>query len=202
MTKNYVKNERISPIVKAVGDMIHKFRESKNISIRELAKRSGLSPSTIWKIEQGKMSPTVVVISQVAHALGKKPTELMGPVSQENFVVYMPATERSIEYSDKINIESISGHTKEWSIMANIFILKRGASSGNKGMIHDEEELAYCSRGKIQYTVDNKKYILNPRDCIHFKSARPHRWKNICNGESEIFQIIIPKRKVTEGLYE
>lgn len=44
-------------------------REQKGYSIRELSKRSGISKSTINRIENGKVSPSVDTLEILANAL-------------------------------------------------------------------------------------------------------------------------------------
>ena len=45
-------------------------RIKKNLSQEELAFNAGLNKNTIWKIETGKVSPTVETLSKIANALG------------------------------------------------------------------------------------------------------------------------------------
>lgn len=53
-----------------------KARTNKNISSIQLANMTGLSKSTIYNIENGKTSPTLWQLEQIAKALDVKITEL------------------------------------------------------------------------------------------------------------------------------
>ncbi len=58
----------------------HRVRAA--LSQRELAVRAGVTPMTVWRIEQGKEArPTT--IRKLAKALKVKPVELMGPTVEE-----------------------------------------------------------------------------------------------------------------------
>ena len=44
-------------------------RQKKNLSQEELASLSGLSRNAIWKIESGRVSPTIDSLEKIANAL-------------------------------------------------------------------------------------------------------------------------------------
>ena len=49
--------------------LIH-WRDKRDYSVRELAKRAGIGYVTIVRIENGHMSPTVAMLEKLARALG------------------------------------------------------------------------------------------------------------------------------------
>lgn len=54
---------------------LKEIREREALSIRDLAKKSGVSPNTIYRIEQGKES-RFVTRRKIAKALEVKPSEI------------------------------------------------------------------------------------------------------------------------------
>jgi len=183
-------------IAKSFGVTVKTARESLNISIRELARRSSLSATSIWKIEKGKMVPSIVVLVQIARGLRMKLTELLDPVLEEEAVV---ATMKDSRYSGSANdsrdvVERISGSSRSWIIQAAEHTFKKGARSSRQPMIHSGEELVYCLHGQVQYIIDGKTYDLREGDTLHFKSEHPHLWRNIAKGDSRILLVVIPPR--------
>jgi len=85
---NYSDRNMVPEITQNLGVAIRSARQSLNISIRELARRSDISATAIWKIERGQMTPSVVVLVHIAHGLGIKLTELLDPVLEEDNVVH------------------------------------------------------------------------------------------------------------------
>jgi transcriptional regulator with XRE-family HTH domain len=49
---------------------IRKLRERKGVSLRELARRSGLGVATLSRIESGKANPRLNTLLQLADVLG------------------------------------------------------------------------------------------------------------------------------------
>ena len=54
------------------GIRIRNYRKSVKMTLKELAKRTDISVTTLQRIETGKVSPSVVALSQIAYHL-KKP---------------------------------------------------------------------------------------------------------------------------------
>ena len=60
------------------GDRLRKVRDMRLLSQRELAKRAGLSPTTILKLESGRVDkPHPRTIRKLADALEVEPDELV-----------------------------------------------------------------------------------------------------------------------------
>jgi transcriptional regulator with XRE-family HTH domain len=58
---------------------LKEWREEQGVSIRELAKRARVGFITVWRIENGKLSPTVKMLRKLARALEVDVTELFEP---------------------------------------------------------------------------------------------------------------------------
>lgn len=184
-------------ITKNIGVAVRSSRQSLNISIRELARRSSLSATAIWKIERGQMTPSIVVLLKIAHGLGVKLTEILDPLLEEAAVVFAPQGSRvSGGAEDSRDIaELISGSSRAWVIQAAEHTLKKGAKSARQPMVHSGEELVYCLEGRILYIINGKKYELKAGDAIHFKSHLPHIWRNANNGNSRMLLVAVPPRE-------
>jgi transcriptional regulator with XRE-family HTH domain len=60
------------------GDRLRKVRNKRLLSQRELAERAGLSPTTILKLESGRVDePHPRTVRKLAVALGVDPDELV-----------------------------------------------------------------------------------------------------------------------------
>jgi transcriptional regulator with XRE-family HTH domain len=63
-----------------VGKRIRSHREESNLSLRELARRVGISPSAVSQIETGKSKPSVNTLYAVIHELGLSVDDLFSPM--------------------------------------------------------------------------------------------------------------------------
>ena len=55
-----------------MGDRIRELREQKGMDIMELAFKSNIQPNTLKRIEAGKFSADLDILSQIAQGMGMK----------------------------------------------------------------------------------------------------------------------------------
>ena len=59
------------------------WRKKRDITLKELAQRTGYSTVWIWKIENGRITPCYKTIMLLANALNIKSTDLLYPCYTE-----------------------------------------------------------------------------------------------------------------------
>src|SRR5512132_253670 len=78
-----------------VGGRLRELRESRGISMRTLATRSGLSANALSMIERGRTSPSVSTLYKLADALGVPVTEFFAPGKEKSNVLLIKADART-----------------------------------------------------------------------------------------------------------
>ena len=65
------------------GERLRKFRLARGMSLRDLeaAVDESVSSQTLSKYERGELQPTATTVTQIASALGVKPSQLLGEPS-------------------------------------------------------------------------------------------------------------------------
>src|SRR5919107_746473 len=58
------------------GRRVRELREERELTIRELARRSGLTPNGVSRIELGQRVPSSASVEKLARGLGVEPGEL------------------------------------------------------------------------------------------------------------------------------
>jgi quercetin dioxygenase-like cupin family protein len=52
-------------------------------------------------------------------------------------------------------------------------------------MEHPGEELVFVLEGALEFDVDGREYKLGKGDSVHFRTDRPHRWRNPTRKQSK-----------------
>ena len=55
---------------------INEIRRAKRIKLKDLADQAGISRITLWRIESGKVSPRVEILTKISELLNVEQTEL------------------------------------------------------------------------------------------------------------------------------
>jgi transcriptional regulator with XRE-family HTH domain len=168
-----------------VGARLRAVRKMKGFSQRELAKRVGVTNSTISLIEQNRVSPSVGSLKKVLDGI---PIALADFFTLElesdepEHVVYKVAEQPDLG-SDGIQYFMIgSGRTaRQMCIMREI--MAPGSDTGEEMLSHEGEEGGVVMQGSLELTVGDRVHLLGPGEGYYFESSRPHRFRNVGKDE-------------------
>lgn len=162
-----------------VGPALRTLRAQRDLTIRELAAKSGLAVNTLSLIENAKSSPSVATLQQLARALDVPITAFFAIGSPKSRVAYFKASERvGAAFAHGI-LEDLGAGLSDSCVEPFIVVIKPNATSGSQPIVHTGHEFVYCLEGRIVYTVDDQSYLLEPGDSLLFESPLPHRWQNV-----------------------
>lgn len=176
-----------------LGVTIRRLRESRQLSLKEVAARSGLTQSFLSQVERNLTSPSVASLRRVAQAFGVPLTELFqGPVIPENRVVRRAERRQLIhpsrQWRDYLLTPSLTG-----KLQVILSVIEPGGGSGEEPYAHDsDEECVVILRGRLEFWVGPDRYVLEEGDSIVFESRTPHRNKNPGPERAEVLWITTP----------
>jgi DNA-binding transcriptional MerR regulator len=174
---NGVSLPAVSPSA-SLGDRLRSLRMQRGLSLRSLASKTELSPSTISSFERSLSRPSVASLQKIASALGTNLVSLMDDGSARSAsVVVKKQHRRQVKMDDPgVTIEQLAA--VETQLEPLLFRIAPGASSGSS-YTHDGEEFLYVLGGEFEITLDElTTYTLNEGDAMTFASVRPHRFRN------------------------
>ncbi len=161
-----------------VGQSLRLLREERKVSMRALARRSGLSANALSMIERGLTSPSVSTLNKLAIALQVPITAFFRREKIKENIVYRKASERSRMPFLRGLIEGLGGENFSGRVEAFLITLESGGSSGPGHLLHSGSEMVFCLRGALEYEVDGKQYLLEAGDSLLFTAQLAHRWRN------------------------
>ena len=181
-----------------VGSLIRRERERQRLSLRELARRVGVSASMLSQVETGRTRPSVSTIYSIAAELGLSIDALLSeeaavadPVAMARSRVredaatapeVIPASQL-VRPEQRRKLELESGVT--WELLSDLlphmvdFMLvtyEPGGRSSSSGKLtrHAGTEFAFMLRGTLKIQVGFDEYVLRPGDAMAFDSSEPH----------------------------
>ena len=167
-------------IIAGIGPKIRHLRQQKGLSLQKLSERSGVSAAAIQRIEREGMVPTIATLMKIAGALNRPVAYFVEEVPEARAAVFTPAGDRSPVFTSKdgLELEGISGPYGNFFVAGAIATIAPGAHSGDARMEHPGEELIYLLSGALHVDVGHERFMLAPGDSLHFRTDRPHCWRN------------------------
>lgn len=161
-----------------VGHRLRMLREMRNISMRGLAQKSGLSANALSMIERGKTSPSVSTLYKLADALGVPITDFFSqPVEKDRVVLVRHDARAQVLFSHGV-MDALGGDQFIGPVTPFLVTLQSGARSGPHHMAHSGHEFVFCLHGNLEYQVENRCYNLEPGDSLLFAAELAHAWRN------------------------
>jgi transcriptional regulator with XRE-family HTH domain len=161
-----------------VAHRLRQLRESEQISMRELARRSGLSANALSMIERGRVSPSVSTLYKIAGALGVSITRFFGEEPARTDIVLVRAAERTRVPFVRGVWEGLGGEKFSGPVEPFVLTLEAGASSGTSSLVHTGREFVFCLRGNLEYLIERQRLELAAGDSLLFAAYLKHRWRN------------------------
>ena len=175
-----------------VGERLRFVRMQKKMSQRFLAKRAGVTNSTISLIESNQVNPSVGALKRILDGI---------PIGLAEFFSLVPAdTHKSFYHSDELT-EIGKGSISYRQVGSNLVgqalqILKEryepGSDTGRVPLVHDGEEGGVIIRGRLEVSVGDERHILGPGDAYYFNSSRPHRFRCVGPSPCEVISACTP----------
>lgn len=175
-----------------MGLSLRALRTESGLSIRALAQKSGLNANTISLIENGKTSPSVATLQQLATALEIPITAFFMRSEPREQIVYSNAGERPCLSFEHGTLEDLAASFTSRGAEPYLVSLEPNADSGTTPIVHTGLEFVYCLVGQMAYTVDGNTFILNPGDSLLFEAHLPHSWRNTSDSDSRSLLILCP----------
>ncbi|WP_082390063.1 helix-turn-helix domain-containing protein [Ornatilinea apprima] len=175
-----------------VGEKLYQLRSWRGYSIRHLAEMSGLAINTLSLIENGKTSPSVSTLQQVAMALEVPITAFFEMDAEKQAVICSSNQKREQAQLQDTTIEDLSLGKYSGNVQALLVTLPPESQCGERNIVHNGHEIVFCLSGRVHYRVDGQIYVLEENDSLMFEAHLPHCWKNEENVPARLLLVMVP----------
>jgi transcriptional regulator with XRE-family HTH domain len=185
---------------RVIGKNIRRLRQSKNISVEQLAQFSGLTKGYISKIENSHRAPPLTTLTKIAEVLELDVTRLLS----EDFEASEGQNGLCIVRKDEQKLLFSRGMHYGYQYKALAY--KKAGKNMEPYMIepdfetngvfsHEGEEYMYVLEGTHEFYYNNMKYILEEGDSIYFDSIIPHYGRSIGKKKAKILVVIFSYKR-------
>jgi transcriptional regulator with XRE-family HTH domain len=175
-----------------VGKQLRNLRTKQGLSIRALAEKSQLNVNTLSMIENGKTSPSVATLQQLAFALETPITAFFDSGAPKNKIAYHKASQRPQAAFAHGTLEDLGAGMISRGAEPFLVALEPHADSGPNPIVHTGREFVFCLEGQLSYTIEDQEYLLEPGDSLLFEAHLPHRWQNVGATPSRSLLVLCP----------
>jgi len=178
-----------------LGARVRALREAMDLSLRDLAERSGVSAPMLSQVERGETSPTLQVAMRIASGLDLRLSQLLR-LDEDGAVTVVRRGERRKGpsrvrgHSYEILSPPLPGQRAELSRHT----LAAGAATGGAGdpPVHEpgSRETALVESGSVALICDGRRFELAAGDCVTFDADLPHHFENPGSQDAVLLAVV------------
>ncbi len=175
-----------------LGERIRGIRKAKNLTIKDISKKAGVTIGLISQIERNFANPSLRSLQKIAGALEvpvvsfftHRPRNL-GPVIRVEEQKELPCNQSGISYRQLTpdNSSSLGMVLAEY---------EPGVKSSEFLFLHVGIECCYVLEGNMKIVLHHREYILEPGDSITVKELTPHYIENPGNETLKTLWVLAP----------
>ena len=206
-----------------LGKRLREAREGRNIGLRELARRLGVSPSLISQIETGKSEPSINTLFAIVGELELPVNEIVfdpqrssgrsvgeavpkggygtagagasAPAEPPNSPVQRSANRTSISLESGVSWQRLTAQPDHDVDFLYLRYPPGSESTPSHSLMrHNGTEYGYVVKGRLKVSIGFDSYELGPGDTISFDCTQPHRFATIGDEAVEAVWFVVGRR--------
>ncbi|MSO40473.1 MAG: XRE family transcriptional regulator [Solirubrobacterales bacterium] len=176
-----------------LGSRARALREAMDLSLRDLAERSGVSAPMLSQVERGETSPSLAVAERIALGLELTLSQLLR-LDEDEHVVVIRASERRRHRRSGHLVEDLTPPLPGQRADVSLHTLAAGAVTGGAGdpPLHEpgSRETAVLTSGSLDLIVDGERHRLREGDSVTFDADLPHHFENNADTEAGFMAVV------------
>ena len=167
-----------------IGRRLRTQREERGLTLREVARRIGVSASLISQIERDKVNPSVSTLYALVRELGLTMGDLFADDGTaparagagNGGPVVRPDSRFVINLASGVTWERLT-QDSDPSVEFLYVVYEAGSESCPEDSLvtHGGREYGYVLSGRLRVRIGFDEHVLDPGDSISFDSSSPHR---------------------------
>jgi transcriptional regulator with XRE-family HTH domain len=165
----------------ALGGRVRSLREAMDLSLRDLAQRSGVSAPMLSQVERGETSPTIAVAERIATGLELTLSQLLR-LDEADGVSVVRRSERRHGGARAHRYEVLTPPLPGLRAEVSEHTLAPGSSTAGPGdpPMHEagSRETAVVTEGRLRLVCGGLAHDLQHGDAVTFDADLPHHFEN------------------------
>ena len=184
----------VDPLVVSVGPRVKALREAMDLSLRDLAERSGVSAPMLSQVERGETSPTLQVAARIAAGLELRLCQLLRLDEDGTVTRRAPRASAAAAAPTATATRSSRRRCPASAPRSPATRSRPAPSTGGPGdpPMHEpgSRETAVVEAGTVTLHVDGARHELRTGDAVTFDADLPHHFENHGKEEAALLAVV------------
>ena len=179
-------DEELGSMLATVGPRLRALRQQRDMTLTGLAETTGISVSTLSRLESGQRRPTLELLLPLARAYGVQLDDLVGGPQTGDPRVHL----RPVTWHNGLTVVPLS--RRAGGVQAyKLLIPSRGEEPDLK--THEGYEWLYILDGRLRLVLGDRDIILKPGEAAEFDTRVPHWFSSVGDQPAELLSLFGPQ---------
>jgi transcriptional regulator with XRE-family HTH domain len=175
----------LGTVLSAVGPRLRTLRQQRDITLTALAESTGISVSTLSRLESGQRKPTLELLLPLAQAYGVPLDDLAGGPATGDPRVHLRPVRRG-------DMTVVPLTRRPGGIQAYKMVIPVRRSTPDP-RVHEGYEWLYVLDGELRLILGDHDVVLRPGEAAEFDTRVPH-WFGSCGDKpAEVLSLFGPQ---------
>ena len=178
----------------SVGKRIQTYRDKLDMSVYDLAQKSGIDEKVINAIEKGEVMPALGVLTKISRALGQRLGTFMDDQFKPDPIITraedLGAAAVAKSGTNTLGYASHSLALGKPDRHMDPFRIEFAADGVDEVSSHEGEELIICLDGEVELAYGNDKFVLKPGDTAYYNSVVRQSLKALGGNPASIYGVV------------
>jgi transcriptional regulator with XRE-family HTH domain len=177
----------LDSVLVAVGPRLRTLRQERDITLTDLSAETGISISTLSRLESGQRRPTLELLLPLAQAYSVPLDELVGaPPTGDPRIHARPIMRHGM------TMVPLSRHTGGLQAYKLIIPARRPTGSSDP-KTHEGYEWLYVLSGQLRLVLGEHELVLAPGEAAEFDTRVPHWFGSATSAPVEVLSLFGPQ---------
>lgn len=179
-----------------LGLRLRQYREAQGMSLRDLARRTGLTPQFLSQVELGQANTSIGSLRRVADALNADIYYFL----RNDHIPAPPQHSPVVRAGQRVHFSSQDGNvayelltpevTRKMQVLSST--VQPGSGNAVRQRSLATEEWVYVLSGALRIQLEMEEYLLDPGDAIYFDGEKLRTIECASEEEAHWISVITP----------
>ena len=176
--------------IRRLGAKIRALRKDRGLTLKALARLSGLSHPFLSQVERGLARPSMSSLHQISEALGTNASWLLaGSENTREATVVRAADTAAVPASELGEMDGVRRVVAPEASPFQVVEFSGAPDSFREYWVHDGFETVYVISGVVDVDLDGEIFRLEPSDSISYDTRQPHRLRAATDEKVKLLMI-------------
>jgi transcriptional regulator with XRE-family HTH domain len=181
VTATSTQTPAIAAALQGVGPRLKQVRGRRRLTLTEVAGRTGISKSTLSRLETGQRRPTLELLLALSHAYQVPLDDLVAAPDEGDPRIRLK--------SERVKGRTVLPLTRQPDGMQAWKIVIPTSKVTPEPRGHDGHEWIYVLSGHVRLVLGNEDWVLAPGEVMEFETQVPHWFGSTGREPAEILSI-------------